>query len=495
MMSFPQQPNFLFFDSFGTDSDNSLVPAASNAHHSLAMTTMSADATAAHNGNTMNAAYFISGSHLMAAGHAGMYPPTVAMIDAHQQQQQQFGASAAASVPATVAAAATGGAVGAEHRRSPSSTRSVSSIDTAQRRATHNAIERARRESLNGQFQDLASAVPALIHVRRPSKATIVEKSLEYIHSFKEHLGNRDQIIKRMQMRNAALHSEVNRLRKQLGLEPLAETPENAAAGSATISEAPEDMLLSKPSENKRLVARPSSSANATSRSAAANSVPLLAKATDKQQKPNDVQQHKRRQQSLDFGISEHSTGRPMLRVRTSNIKKAEAKAQASGRESSSASSSPLNISPLSAPVISHSSQLPFSAAAFSMTAVPPASDATAAAVAAYVAHNNAIQQHMLSTMPVTSMAPAQFGSMGMGASFSSMQVNPMGYIASPGSSAGAALGVIDMNKLTEALATTAACSMPMAAPVETPSSSASPLASMTGAAGSSRQPGGGSSQ
>ncbi|KAJ2739544.1 hypothetical protein H4S06_006282, partial [Coemansia sp. BCRC 34490] len=177
MMSFPQQSNFLFF---GQDSSDSAYQ-----HAQLGTTAGGGSAYFANSSQALMAA-------AAAAGHAGMYP-TPGAIDTQQHQQHQQH-----TVTAAAAAAATGGAVGAEHRRSPSSVRAGSGggsgagVDHAQRRATHNAIERARRESLNGQFQDLASAVPALIHVRRPSKATIVEKSLDYIRTFKDHLGTRD---------------------------------------------------------------------------------------------------------------------------------------------------------------------------------------------------------------------------------------------------------------------------------------------------------------
>ncbi|RCH80403.1 hypothetical protein CU098_003878 [Rhizopus stolonifer] len=51
----------------------------------------------------------------------------------------------------------------------------------AQRRAEHNAIERARRECLNTKFQQLAHSLPNLQNDRRPSKGTIIERTLEYV--------------------------------------------------------------------------------------------------------------------------------------------------------------------------------------------------------------------------------------------------------------------------------------------------------------------------
>ncbi|KAI8454779.1 hypothetical protein BY996DRAFT_2047367 [Phakopsora pachyrhizi] len=52
---------------------------------------------------------------------------------------------------------------------------------SAERRAAHNAIERARRESLNARFLELARALPTMANVKRPSKNAIVIKSLEWI--------------------------------------------------------------------------------------------------------------------------------------------------------------------------------------------------------------------------------------------------------------------------------------------------------------------------
>ncbi|KAF9524479.1 hypothetical protein CPB83DRAFT_738245, partial [Crepidotus variabilis] len=38
--------------------------------------------------------------------------------------------------------------------------------NTAERRATHNAVERQRRETLNGRFLDLAALLPNLSQIR-----------------------------------------------------------------------------------------------------------------------------------------------------------------------------------------------------------------------------------------------------------------------------------------------------------------------------------------
>lgn len=56
----------------------------------------------------------------------------------------------------------------------------ISNDKKAQKRAEHNAIERARRECLNTKFQQLAHSLPNLHNDKRPSKGTIIERTLEY---------------------------------------------------------------------------------------------------------------------------------------------------------------------------------------------------------------------------------------------------------------------------------------------------------------------------
>ncbi|GBE81635.1 hypothetical protein SCP_0400060 [Sparassis crispa] len=59
--------------------------------------------------------------------------------------------------------------------------------NTAERRATHNAVERQRRETLNGRFLDLAALLPNLSQIRRPSKSSIVNSSIAHVHSSRRH--------------------------------------------------------------------------------------------------------------------------------------------------------------------------------------------------------------------------------------------------------------------------------------------------------------------
>ncbi|KAJ2691979.1 hypothetical protein H4R19_006244 [Coemansia spiralis] len=396
----------------------------------------------------------------MAADQQYMIMPSMYSVNPLMVDQSQMSA--------TLAAASTGGAVGADGRhRSPtdSTGRSGAGADHAQRRATHNAIERARRESLNGQFQDLASAVPALTQVRRPSKATIVEKSLDYIRTFKEHLGNRDQYIKKLQLRNLALHDEVNRLRSQLGLEPLAETSEPEAPA------APAGAAIEEDEEEDEEMATAAAGSSHKTPAAAPTTVSAPANTT-KQTMPLQ----KRRQQSLDLGMTRRTSGRPALRVHTAGIPTRHA-AGSSGEGSdaapqlpSSASSSPLHGSPLSAPLLTYAPQLP---GCNSAMAASQHAAAAAAAAAAFVAHAN---HPPLPTMSVAPMTAAQFGAMGVPMQMgmvtpnltSSLQAGGMGgyLVAAHGAQHPQPITVMDMAKLSEVFAATSAAAAAAAAPL-----------------------------
>ncbi|KAI9258844.1 hypothetical protein BDA99DRAFT_102808 [Phascolomyces articulosus] len=71
----------------------------------------------------------------------------------------------------------------------------------AERRAEHNAIERARRENLNTKFQQLAHSLPNLQNDRRPSKGTIIERTLDF--------------VKNTVMKEEKFESEIRKLRQE----------------------------------------------------------------------------------------------------------------------------------------------------------------------------------------------------------------------------------------------------------------------------------------
>ncbi|GAA5831497.1 hypothetical protein JCM3766R1_001777 [Sporobolomyces carnicolor] len=101
----------------------------------------------------------------------------------------------------------------------------------ADKRATHNAVERARRESLNGRFSVLAESLPTMRNIKRPSKAMIVNKALDFVYD--AQLRERTLV-----QENNELRREVDQLRARLGMPPLpppAPLPESQPATQSTM--------------------------------------------------------------------------------------------------------------------------------------------------------------------------------------------------------------------------------------------------------------------
>lgn len=89
------------------------------------------------------------------------------------------------------------------------------SLNKAERRAEHNAIERARRECLNSKFQQLAEALPNLQNHRRPSKGQIVEKALDWV---RQNMSKEDRYqyqIMQLQNENKRLLTQINITQQQ----------------------------------------------------------------------------------------------------------------------------------------------------------------------------------------------------------------------------------------------------------------------------------------
>ncbi|KAJ2860878.1 hypothetical protein GGH94_005249 [Coemansia aciculifera] len=478
-MSFQPHANFMFLNQFSADA------ATTSAQQ------QTSDGVAASGGGP----YFV-GNNLMVANPMCSPPGGSMMMVEIPPQHLPSGHLTTAQV----------GGADNERNLSPSSTHSVSSFDYAQRRAAHNAVERARRESLNGQFQDLASAVPALVHIKRPSKATIVEKSLEYIRSFREHLAGRDLYIRKLQVRNLALHDQVNHLRSQLGMEPISESAEPSLPVAAAVTLLPIDGTSSDKEgveeededdneeeeyeeEDRPRKKRPSAGLHKPSNSVqSSSSLSPPTVSSEQTQKP-----HRRRQQSLDLRVAlEQSTSRPALRVQTAALTKKNPTADGNNDHGASASSaSPLRSSPLSAPVLQFVAPFGNAKAAMPMATnfmyshhhsvpnVPMAagayhhpSNAATMAAAAFVAHAGVAQQLQVPapqmypsvmTLGNASMTAAQYNSvMGFNvvpnpSSSSNLQVNSMpGFMTQPNSnhSPAASLGLIDISNFSAVFAT-----------------------------------------
>lgn len=96
--------------------------------------------------------------------------------------------------------------------------------NTAERRATHNAVERQRRETLNGRFLDLAGLLPNLSQIRRPSKSAIVNSSIAHIHASRRHRLIAARELRMLKLEADALRRELNEWRDRSGL-PRVEEP------------------------------------------------------------------------------------------------------------------------------------------------------------------------------------------------------------------------------------------------------------------------------
>lgn len=132
--------------------------------------------------------------------------------------------STASSTPSASAAAA------AAAKRKPSRR-----ANTAERRATHNAVERARRETLNGRFLDLAALLPNLSQIRRPSKSSIVNSSIAHIHAARRHRMLAARELRLLKCEADALRRELNEWRDRSGL-PRVEEPVRGEAFQMILS-------------------------------------------------------------------------------------------------------------------------------------------------------------------------------------------------------------------------------------------------------------------
>jgi hypothetical protein len=101
--------------------------------------------------------------------------------------------------------------------------------NTAERRATHNAVERQRRETLNGRFLDLAGLLPNLSQIRRPSKSSIVNSSIAHIQASRRHRFVASRELKMLNHEADALRREVNEWRDRSGLPRVEEPPRGDA--------------------------------------------------------------------------------------------------------------------------------------------------------------------------------------------------------------------------------------------------------------------------
>ncbi|KAJ7641341.1 hypothetical protein FB45DRAFT_355437 [Roridomyces roridus] len=107
---------------------------------------------------------------------------------------------------------------------------------TAERRASHNAVERARREALNARFLDLAAVLPNLAHVRRPSKSSIVNSSIAHVRASRRHRILAAQQLRVLATECESLRREANDWRARAGVMRI-DTPSRGDAFSTVMGE------------------------------------------------------------------------------------------------------------------------------------------------------------------------------------------------------------------------------------------------------------------
>ncbi|KAF7288904.1 Macrophage erythroblast attacher isoform 1 [Mycena indigotica] len=95
--------------------------------------------------------------------------------------------------------------------------------NSAERRASHNAVERQRREALNARFLDLAGMLPSLATIRRPSKSSIVNTSIAHVNASNRHRLLASQQLRGLTEECESLRREVNEWRERAGgIAPIA---------------------------------------------------------------------------------------------------------------------------------------------------------------------------------------------------------------------------------------------------------------------------------
>lgn len=109
--------------------------------------------------------------------------------------------------------------------------------NTAERRATHNAVERQRRETLNGRFLDLAALLPNLASVRRPSKSAIVNSSIALIHTQRRARALAGREMRILKAETDLLRRELNEWRDRASLPRSDEPPRSAEFAALMVLE------------------------------------------------------------------------------------------------------------------------------------------------------------------------------------------------------------------------------------------------------------------
>lgn len=99
----------------------------------------------------------------------------------------------------------------------PSKNKPRKRVNTAEKRASHNLVERQRREQLNGRFLDLARLLPSLASQKRPSKSAIVNGSITHLTSQRNARLIAAKELRALFTENQEILQELNEYRVQTG--------------------------------------------------------------------------------------------------------------------------------------------------------------------------------------------------------------------------------------------------------------------------------------
>lgn len=89
-------------------------------------------------------------------------------------------------------------------------------LSETEKRANHNATERARRDSLNNRFQEIADCIPQLRDVKKPSKSIIMQKTLEYVTMAQKRNDMHTKEITLLKKENEKLKQEIKELKMMM---------------------------------------------------------------------------------------------------------------------------------------------------------------------------------------------------------------------------------------------------------------------------------------
>ncbi|KAL7424627.1 hypothetical protein Q5752_000311 [Cryptotrichosporon argae] len=128
--------------------------------------------------------------------------------------------AAAVAVPVALAVPVAAAAAPAKPKSKPRKR-----VNTAEKRHQHNAIERARRETLNSKFLSLAGLLPSLASTRRPSKSAIVNGSIAHLSLQRNQRLTATRLLKQLVAERDELFRECNEWRKASGYTPKEGSP------------------------------------------------------------------------------------------------------------------------------------------------------------------------------------------------------------------------------------------------------------------------------